>query len=121
MSGSIDVRGLPELVQAARVAADELRDTRAADEQVAQLVGPAARAAAPVRTGRTANSVRWGATDDGPQVVVAVDWAVPLHWGAPANNQPARPFVAAAFAAREADIAQLYDDQLDGIVERFND
>lgn len=120
MSDMIAVRGLPQLVQAARDAASELRDTREADERVAALVGPAAQAAAPVRTGRTANSVSWGATSDGPQVVVAVDWSVPLHWGAPANHQRAQPFVAAAFKRREADIVAVYDDQLDTIVERFN-
>lgn len=116
----LDARGLPELVQAARSAAQELRDTREADERAAQLVGPVAAAAAPVRTGRTANALRWGATSDGPQVAVPVDWSVPLHWGAPANHQPAQPFVAAAFKRREADLVQLYDDTLDEVVGRFN-
>lgn len=121
MTGSgFDVSGVAQLRAAADAAATAAGDTREADDAAAGVVGPIARATSPRRTGVTAASVRWGATGDGFDVEVAVDHAVPLHWGAPANGQPARPWVAEAFKRGEPDIAAAYETHLDHAVEVFD-
>ena len=120
MSSGLSVDGVRELERAADAAATQLADTTAADRDAAALVGPTAAATAPRATGRTAGSISWGADPEGgAQVLVGVEWSVPLHWGAPANGQPARPWVAAAWAAREADVVKVYEGHADAAVATF--
>lgn len=120
MPGSgFEVSGVAELRSAAAAASTAAADTRTADEQAAAAVGPLARQSAPRANGTTAASIAWGATGDGFEVTVGVDWAVPLHWGAPANNQTARPWVADAFRRNETDITDAYEHHLDHTVEVF--
>lgn len=118
--GGFDVSGVAQLRAAADRAASAAADTRAADDEAAAVVGPIARSTSPRRTGVTAASVRWGSTGEGFDVEVGVDHAVPLHWGAPANDQPARPWVAEAFRRAEPDIATVYETHLDRAVEVFD-
>lgn len=121
MSGAgFDVRGVAELRRAAHAAADAAADTSTADAAAADVVGPVARSTSPRATGRTAASLSWGATADGFGVEVGVDHAVPLHWGAPRNNQPARPWVADAVRRSESDIAAAYETHLDHAVDTFD-
>lgn len=121
MTGSgFDVDGVSELRRAASAAGRAVADTTRADADAAAAVGPRARSTAPRGdTGQTAASVSWGATADGFGVDVGVDWSVPLHWGAPANNQRARPWVAEAFTAGEPDVAAAYEAHLERAVETF--
>ena len=118
--GGFDVSGAAELRRAALAAGAAAADTRAADDAAAAVVGPIARGSAPRASGRTAASLSWGATADGFGVEVAVDHAVPLHWGAPRNNQAARPWVADAYRRSEPDIAAVYETHLDQAVETFD-
>jgi hypothetical protein len=115
-----DVRGVTELRRAALAAASDAADTSQADAQAAAVVGPVARSTSPRATGQTAASLSWGATADGFGVEVGVDYAVPLHWGAPRNNQPARPWVADAVRRSEPDIVTVYETHLDHAVETFD-
>jgi hypothetical protein len=117
---SFDTSGVAELRRAADAAGAAVADTRTADTDAAAVVGPLARGTSPRATGRTAASLSWGATADGFGVEVGVDHAVPLHWGAPANNQAARPWVADAFRRSEADIERVYETHLDNAVDVFD-
>lgn len=121
MAGSgFDISGVAELRRAADAAGAAAADTAAADADAAAVVGPLARGTSPRRTGQTAASLSWGATGDGFAVEVAADHAVPLHWGAPANSQPARPWIADAYRRSEADIIAVYETHLDRAVETFD-
>ena len=119
-SVSLDVSGAAELRRAAIAAGADAADTRQADADAASIVGPLARGTTPRATGRTAAALSWGATADGFGVEVAVDHAVPLHWGAPANHQAARPWVAEAMRRSESDIIDTYETHLDHAVETFD-
>lgn len=120
MSTGLSVDGARELERAADAAAAQLADTTEPDAQAAQLVGSAAVATSPRRTGRTASSIGWGASPEGAQVTVGVDWSVPLHWGAPRNGTPARPWVANAWKARETDVMKVYEGHADKAVATFD-
>lgn len=121
MSGSgFRAVGVDELRRAADRAGAAAADTAQADADAAAAVGPRARSTSPRATGRTAASLSWGATGDGFTVDVGVDWSVPLHWGAPANGQRPRPWVAEAFRAAEPDILDVYETHLDRAVEMFD-
>lgn len=115
-----DVRGISELRAAATAAGAAAADTSTADRDAAAVVGPVARGTTPRATGRTAAALSWGATADGFGVEVGVDHAVPLHWGAPRNNQPARPWVADAYRRSEPDIIAVYETHLDHAVDVFD-
>lgn len=116
-SAGFSTRGLDGLGRDLRAAGDAITDTQAADQDVASLVGPVARATTPRRTGRTAASVRFGVGPVGPTVEVDARHAIPLHWGAPANHQAAQPWVAQAFTAREVQVLDIYTAHADHIIE----
>lgn len=121
MSGSgFRATGVDDIRRAADRAGAAAADTAQADADAAATVGPRARSTSPRATGRTAASLSWGSTADGFAVDVGVDWSVPLHWGAAANNQRPRPWVAEAFRAAEPDILDVYEQHLDHAVEVFD-
>lgn len=117
---SFSVSGAAELRRAADAASAAAADTSTADADAAAVVGPVARSTSPRATGATAASLSWGATADGFGVDVGVEWSVPLHWGAPRNGQPARPWVAEAMRRTEPDIDAVYEAHLDHAVEVFD-
>jgi hypothetical protein len=117
---SVKTDGLRSLRRDLRKLGDDLTDLKDANARTASIVANAAASRAPRRTGRLAASVR-GNRAVGSAVVraggAAVPYAGPVHWGWPAHNIAAQPFISSAavdtqpvwLPAHAADVAKAVD------------
>jgi hypothetical protein len=99
------IEGVRQIRATLKRAGSDLDDLKVANASAAATVAAAAVAAAPRRTGALASSVR-GNRAVGKAVVMAgraaVPYGGPIHWGWPARNIAANPFVSTAAQATEA-------------------
>lgn len=142
---AIRIEGGRELRRALRTATGELDDLKTAHQKVARVVAEAARAAAPVRSGKLAGTIRPNAGQRYARVSVGnnrttasgVRYAGPIHWGWPVGSPklPARlrnlkgrewviapnPFVTDAAERTEPTWSRIYMDALDDIIDRIGE
>jgi hypothetical protein len=114
------VDGAKQLRRAMKRAGLDVADLRSVHKQIAELVVGPAKAASPVRTGRLRDSVRPGATQTAAIVRAGrskIPYAGPIHWGWPARNIKAQPFLVEAAHDTESRWLKLYADALDDIIE----
>lgn len=100
MAGSLKVVGedaLQSSLAKAEQQLNELDSTPAATAIVARIPG-----VAPRLTGRLAGSFSATTQDKRGTITTPVVYAVPIHWGRPAHNIAANPFVFRAVSAAEA-------------------
>lgn len=140
---AIRITGGRELRRALRTAEGDLDDLKEAHAKVAAIVATAARAAAPVRTGKLAESIRPNAGQRYARVSVGnnrksksgIPYAGPIHWGWPTGSPklPAKlqqirsrewfiapnPFVVDAAQATEPQWSRIYLDAVDDIVDKI--
>lgn len=98
----VQVEGARELRTSLKRCGDDLSDLKDTHAQVAQTVAHAAHP--PVVTGRLAQSIRPSGTKTAAQVRAGgarLPYAGPVHWGWPARNIVAQPFLADAAHATE--------------------
>lgn len=118
---TVRVDGLRKLRRELREFAGNCDDLKAANAAAAQIVATAAAAGAPRRSGRLAASVRGNRAVSRAQVRAggaALPYAGPIHYGWPAHNITAQPFVTDAAqrteptwrAAYEAGVQQAVDN-----------
>jgi len=117
MSGAYQVRGADELRVSLGAAADDLRDLSDAGRRAGDTVVSAARGRAPRRTGALAASVFAVADSSGVRVAAGVVWAGPVHWGWPARNIAAQPFLSDAATTTEATWVGFYADAVVAAVQ----
>lgn len=117
-AGLVGVRQLRATL--ARAGAD-LSDLKAANAAAASTVAAAATARAPRRSGALASTVR-GNRAVGKAVVMAgrasVAYAGPIHWGWPARDITAQPFVSDAAVATEAVWTAAYATDVQRALDR---
>lgn len=119
MADQTKVEGARELEATARAAAADLADMSRAHAQASDYVVQVARGMAPVRSGRLANSVRAAHAPTGATITAGgpgVPYAGPIHWGWPARNISAQPFLVDALAQAETSVVGIYGDSVERTV-----
>jgi hypothetical protein len=139
----IQITGGRELRRALRKAEGHLDDLKQAHLKVARIVASAAKAAAPVRSGKLAESVRPNAAQRYARVSIGnnrttkkgIPYAGPIHWGWPTGSpklpkkmrqikgrewfiEP-NPFVIDAALATEPQWTRVYLGAIDEIVYKI--
>lgn len=117
----IKVEGGARLRRTLRQAGADLGDLAAAHSATARMVAAAGRARAPKVTGRLAGTVRPSGTKTKAVVragFARVPYAGPIHWGWPARNITAQPFLSDAATSTEPAWQQIYLDALDRTISR---
>lgn len=118
----VRVEGLDTLVRTLKKAGVDVADLKDASKKAGDTVTSAAVGRAPRRTGRLASSVRPSRLAKGVRVSVGratVPFAGAIHWGWPARNITAQPFLTdAAKQTEPVWVAQYLEDIekiLDGV------
>lgn len=118
----VEVKGAKELRKQLKAAGDDLADLKATHKKIAQIVEFDALQLAPVVTGGLVGSIRASGTQTAAIVRAgrkSVPYAGPIHWGWPARNITAQPFLVDAQEAKYEDwmseYTQLVDKALDKI------
>lgn len=112
----VEVKGAKELRKQLKAAGDDLGDLKATHKKVAQIVEFDALQLAPVVTGGLVGSIRASGTQTSAIVRAgrkSVPYAGPIHWGWPARNITAQPFLVDAQEAKYEDWMQEYTQMVD--------
>ena len=124
MAGPLtQVHGTRELRRALGKGSARLADLKAANARVAAFLASGSRPFAPRRTGQLASTSR-GNRAAGKAVVMvgnaATPYAGPVHWGWPARDIPAQPWVA-EYAERTQPVwLGTYQQDVDAIVSAIS-
>ena len=116
---AVQVQGAATLRRTLKRAGLDVQDLKDAHRDVAELVARRARPTAPHRTGRLAHTIRPAGTQSAAIVRAgraAVPYANVIHWGWPARNIAAQPWLADAAAATQPGWEQTYLDALTAII-----
>jgi HK97 gp10 family phage protein len=121
--GAAQIEGLREVQKALRdMGGDLLNEMKPTHLKAAEIVVPAAKQLAPVRSGRMAASIRAAAVRSGGRVRVgnsSVPYAGPIHFGWPARRIKPQPFVYEALDPRRDEVAEVYAKRLNELVVRY--
>lgn len=107
----VEVKGAKELRKQLKAAGDDLADLKATHKKIAQIVEFDALQLAPVVTGGLVGSIRASGTQTAAIVRAgrkSVPYAGPIHWGWPARNITAQPFLVDAQEAKYEDWMSEY-------------
>lgn len=119
----IEVTGAKELRAALRRAGADVRDMSKVNKAVAGTVAEEARRRSPIRSGRLRRSIRPGGRQTAGYVSAGrkgtVPYAGPIHYGWPARNIAAQPFLLDAMGAKEAEVVRQYQDYIGELVVRI--
>lgn len=116
---TVRVLGERELKRTLRRAGRDLDEVKDAHRKAAAFVANAAAARAPRRTGALASTVRGNNAARKATVSAGrarVPYAGPIHWGWPARNITAQPFIADAAQDTEPAWVRLYLDDIKDII-----
>ena len=104
-SVSVEMRGGSRLASTAAKASREIADLTAGFDGAASELANLAGDAAPRRSGRLASSLRpsRGTGKNTSTLTSPLVYAIPIHWGRPAHNIAADPFI---FRAADRDEAR---------------
>jgi hypothetical protein len=115
MPTTAEVQGLTRLVSTLRKAGADLTDLKDANAAAGRTVADWASVTAPRRSGALGSSVRAARRVSGARVLgggAAVPYAGPIHWGWPARNIEAQPFISKAAQSTEPAWVQTYLDDV---------
>lgn len=119
--GIFVLRGDEQLIRSLGRAADRVNlQMKPVNKKAADLVAAASRGTAPRLTGRLAGTIRAGATKRAGVVRAgraSVPYAQPIHWGWPARNIRANPWLSEAAQSTEPGWTQLYSEYIDEVLE----
>jgi phage gpG-like protein len=122
-AATVTVEGARELRATMKRAGEDRGDLKDAHAEVAAYVATAARAAAPIASGKLAATIRGNRAAASAVVKAggaAVPYAGPIHWGWPARGIPAREFLTATAAETEPHWTETYLDAIRRIVDRIH-
>ena len=117
----VEVQGARQLRATLKAAGDDLSDLKDANAAVGSMVASAAAGLVPVVTGALAGTIRGTRAAGGASVkagAASVPYAGPIHWGWPARNIKAQPFLTEAGRNTEPQWTQTYLDELEKIIAR---
>lgn len=112
----VEVKGAKELRKQLKAAGDDLGDLKDTHKKIAQIVEFDALQLAPVVTGGLVGSIRASGTQTSAIVRAgrkSVPYAGPIHWGWPARNITAQPFLVDAQEAKYEDWMGEYTELVD--------
>lgn len=118
----VEVKGAKELRKQLKAAGDDLADLKATHKKVAQIVEFDALQLAPVVTGGLVGSIRASGTQTAAIVRAGrntIPYAGPIHWGWPARNITAQPFLVDAQEAKYEDWMGEYTQMVDKALDKI--
>jgi hypothetical protein len=121
-SAGLRVEGARNLLRTLKRAGIEINDLRVAHGAASQVVAEKARVNAPKVTGRLAASVRGSGTKAAALTRAgnaSVPYAGPIHWGWPARNIQAQPFLADAAEETQQVWLPIYEEALDRVLAQI--
>jgi hypothetical protein len=123
VTAQYEVEGLSRFVSTMRRAGAELQDFKDANARAGNVIIGAARSRVPFRSGALAGSMR--TARQARRVVVmagraSVPYAGPIHWGWPARNISANPFLSNAAVESQPRWLTGYDSDLKKIVAKVS-
>ncbi len=121
--GGIRVDGLRRLRRDLKRVVGKLDDLKLANAKALAVVVPAAQARAPRRTGALAGSLRGNKSASRATVSAGgarLPYAGPIHWGWPARQIEAQPFIADAAVATEPAWLPAYEADVQAAVDLVN-
>ena len=119
------VEGARQLRATLRKSGDDLGDLKAANQQAASIVAPAATSRAPKRSGSLEKTIRPGATKTaaivraGNNRKAGVPYANPIHWGWFKRGIKPHPFLSLAAQATEQQWQTAYEAALAKVLEQI--
>ena len=117
----IKVVGAVELRRALKRMGNDLKDFTKINREAAETVAGDARGRAPRLTGHLAGSVKPRASRTKASVQAGgrtVPYAGPIHFGWPARNIEAQPFLYTALDRRRDEVVRRYERRVDELVRR---
>ena len=118
---TVTVEGLNRFVSTLKRAGVDLDDMKEANAKVGNIVAGAAESRAPRRSGKLAASIRSARQARRARVVAgraSVPYAGPIHWGWPARNITAQPFLTEAARATESQWFPEYVKDVQRIIDK---
>jgi hypothetical protein len=118
----VEVVGAKELRKTLKAAGDDLADLKNAHQAVGNMVVGVARGLAPTRTGALAGSIRASRLAGGVSLKAgsgSIPYAGAIHWGWPARNIKANPFIMNAALTTEEQWTALYEEELNKILDKI--
>lgn len=118
----VEVKGAKELRKQLKAAGDDLADLKATHKKIAQIVEFDALQLAPVVTGGLVGSIRASGTQTAAIVRAGrstIPYAGPIHWGWPARNITAQPFLVDAQEAKYEDWMGEYTQMVDKALDKI--
>lgn len=119
----VEVKGAKELRKQLKAAGDDLGDLKDTHKKIAQIVEFDALQLAPVVTGGLVGSIRASGTQTSAIVRAgrkSVPYAGPIHWGWPARNIAAQPFLVDAQSQKYEDWMSEYTDLVDRALTKIS-
>jgi len=116
-----EVKGGRELRKTLRKAGDDLGDLKDVHQAVGNMVAATASGLAPRRSGALAGSIRASRAATSATIRAGgarIPYAGPIHWGWPARNITANPFLSNAATSTEPAWVALYETELEKIIDR---
>lgn len=117
----VKVEGLDELARTLKRAGHDLTELKDAHWRAANIVAQRAESIAPRRSGNLAGSIRAARQAKRARVQAgraSVPYAGPIHWGWPAHNIEANPFMSKAAQSTEAEWAKAYFDDVQAALDK---
>lgn len=116
---TVEVKGAAQLSASLAAAGADLADMQRAATAVGSMVASAAQGLAPKRTGALAASVRpVTAVANVIDITADITYSGPIHWGWPAHNIAAQPFIEQAIESTEAQTVAIYAEEADDILSK---
>lgn len=122
-AAQVQVRGAKELRAAMKAANADLKDWTAVHKRAAQPVLRTAQDIVPVLSGSLRDTLRIKASKASARVLAGggpVPYAGPIHFGWPAHNIAAQPFLWDAADVSEDDVVNIYNEGVEGIVRMID-
>ena len=119
---TVKVEGARELRASMKKAGADTNDMKTAHAAVARVVTAAAKSRAPKKSGRLAGSIRGSKAKASVTIRAggaSVPYAGPIHWGWPARNIAANPFISDAATSTESEWVGLYFKEVKHIVDNI--
>jgi hypothetical protein len=107
------IEGADQLAASLDALVDSLEHMSEAHRAAARIALEAARARAPMRTGRLRASGSYDATGVSGSVIFTAPYAGPVHWGVPSKNIPPSLFATRGLKASEKQWLGVYEKAIE--------
>src|SRR5690349_23048649 len=120
---AVQVRGAKELRKALKDMGGDLKDLTRLHKRAADKVAHKARELVPIQSGTLAKSIKSKATRSSGRVLAGgrlIPYAGVIHYGWPAHNINAQPFLTDALEQERADVIGVYEVGIEDMVRALD-